>query len=66
MPEPQAVMFTCTTYGTWLRGDMRGYVEDGVVYPANPPLHAADAARMKYPVYHFRGGYVVRDRRIHR
>jgi hypothetical protein len=25
-----AIMVTMTTYGTWLRGDPRGWVEDGI------------------------------------
>jgi hypothetical protein len=31
-----ATMVTTTTYGTWLPGDLRGYVEDGIILPANP------------------------------
>ena len=31
-------MVTTTSYGTWLPGDLRGYVEDGIVLPANPGL----------------------------
>ena len=37
------VMVTMTTYGTWLRGDARGWVEDGRTYPANPALEARGA-----------------------
>lgn len=29
---------TTTTYGSWLPGDLRGYVQDGVVLPGNPRL----------------------------
>jgi len=32
----RATMITTTTYGTWLPGDLRGYVEDGVVLPGDP------------------------------
>ena len=39
-----ATMFTTTTFGTWLPGDLRGYVEDGVVLPGDPAL--IDHARM--------------------
>ena len=46
-------MFTMTTYGTWLRGDMRGWVDQGRVLPPNPPLEAADRRRMKYPLFLF-------------
>jgi REP element-mobilizing transposase RayT len=31
-------MLTWTTYGTWLQGDERRYVKDGVIRPANIPL----------------------------
>ena|SRR3972149_3553483 len=31
-------LLTWTTYGTWLQGDERRYVKDGVVLPANIPL----------------------------
>lgn len=31
-----ATMTTATTYGTWLPGDTRGYVEDGQVLPGDP------------------------------
>jgi hypothetical protein len=48
-----AIMFTFTTYGTWLRGDARGWVDDGVTFPACPPLEALDRSRLKYPPYYF-------------
>ena len=38
MGRAVATLFTITTYGNWLRGDQRGWVEDGVVYPAEPAL----------------------------
>lgn len=47
------VMVTMTTYGTWLRGDARGWVEDGRTYPANPDLEAADQNRMKHSPFLF-------------
>jgi len=46
-------MFTITTYGTWLRGDRRGWVDQGRVLPPDPPLEAADRRRMKHPVFLF-------------
>ncbi len=46
-------MITMTTYGSWLRGDARGWVEDGVIYPADPPLEDADRARMKHAAFRF-------------
>ncbi len=33
-----ATMITTTSYGTWLPGDLRGYVEDGVILPGSPHL----------------------------
>jgi hypothetical protein len=51
MGNVQAVLITLTTYGTWLRGDVRGWVDDGVVFPADPVLEGADRDRMKWPEY---------------
>ncbi|MEO0588297.1 MAG: hypothetical protein AAF078_11740 [Planctomycetota bacterium] len=31
-----ATMITTTTYGSWLPGDLRGYVDHGRILPANP------------------------------
>jgi hypothetical protein len=46
-------MLTFTTYGTWLRGDARGWVDDGIVMPPDPPLEACDRERMKYEAFRF-------------
>ena len=40
MSAPLAYFISCTTYGTWLSGDERGWVEDGT-----PGIQAPDAAR---------------------
>jgi hypothetical protein len=48
-----AIMFTLSTYGTWLRGDARGWVDDGIIFPPDPQLENADRDRMKYPPYYF-------------
>jgi hypothetical protein len=53
MGRTLATMLTITTYGTWLRGDRRGYVEDGITFAADPDLEATDRRRMKHPVYLF-------------
>jgi hypothetical protein len=53
MGSTRAILFTMTTYGTWLRGDRRGWVEDGVIFPPNPELEIADRYRLKHPVYKF-------------
>ncbi|MFO0919531.1 MAG: hypothetical protein U0872_14625 [Planctomycetaceae bacterium] len=37
-----------TTYGTWLRGDARGWVEEGRLYPPDPDQEFADRQRMKH------------------
>jgi hypothetical protein len=46
-------MFTMTTYGTWLRGDARGWVDDGIVYPPDPILEEIDRASMKHSTFLF-------------
>jgi len=53
LPRVQAILFTMTTYGTWLRGDARGWVDKGVVFPPDPVLESADRARMAHPEYRF-------------
>jgi len=39
-------MVTWTTYGTWLQGDMRGYVKDGVVIEKNEQLRQDNEHRL--------------------
>ncbi len=47
-----ATMVTTTSYGTWLPGDMRGYVEGGEILPASPSLLSyAKQQLAKSPVY---------------
>ncbi len=53
MGRTHAILFTVSTYGTWLRGDARGWVEDGVIYPEEPALQAWDRKRMTHPPYLF-------------
>lgn len=53
MAELLATMFTFTTYGTWLRGDDRGWVEDGITWPPNRVLEHADRQRMLHQPYLF-------------
>lgn len=36
MGKTLGTMFTMTTYGSWLRGDERGWIEDGKLMPPNP------------------------------
>jgi hypothetical protein len=47
------IMATFTTYGTWLRGDRRGWVDDGRILPPDPELEAADRQRLKHPSFRF-------------
>jgi len=53
MANTLAIMMTMTTYGTWLRGDARGWVDKGVVFPPDPDLEATDCARLKHSIYRF-------------
>lgn len=39
-------MLTWTTYGTWLQGDLRGYVKDGRTFGENVGLRAANEAAL--------------------
>jgi len=38
MPNTIGYLITWTTYGSWLQGDKRGYVRDGVIYSGNTAL----------------------------
>ena len=53
MANTLATMLTMTTYGTWLRGDRRGWIDHGEIFPPDPELESADRARMKHPVFLF-------------
>jgi REP element-mobilizing transposase RayT len=35
-PALLATMVTTTSYGSWLPGDLRGYVENGIILPGDP------------------------------
>ena len=41
-------MVTWTTYGTWLQGDRRGYVKDGIVLKENLGLREANKRELKH------------------
>ena len=47
------IMITATTYGTWLRGDRRGWIDDGRLMPPSPGLEATDRRRMLHPPFLF-------------
>jgi hypothetical protein len=51
MGKTLGVMLTMTTYGTWLRGDRRGWVDDGKIMPADPGLEDMGRGRMDYPPF---------------
>ena len=53
MPNTLAILVTMTTYGTWLRGDRRGWVDDGEILPPKPLLEASDRERMKHAPFLF-------------
>lgn len=59
MRNTRGVMITCTTYGMWLRGDRRGWVDDGKILPANPALEDADRAALKYEPWVFTPPQIV-------
>ena len=46
-------LITATTYGTWLRGDVRGWIDDGVLMPPDPKLETGDRDRMAHPPFLF-------------
>src|SRR4051794_8069517 len=48
-----ATLITTTTYGTWVRGDHRGWVDEGKIFPADPMLELADKARMSEAMWVF-------------
>jgi REP element-mobilizing transposase RayT len=47
MRKTLGYMVTFTTYGTWLRGDSRGWRKNGKVFAANPGLKRIDESQMK-------------------
>ena len=52
-PRVLATMVTTTSYGTWLPGDFRGYVENGEVLPPNPHLLAHARSLLAKPPVQF-------------
>ncbi|HKQ50176.1 MAG TPA: hypothetical protein VJZ71_19025 [Phycisphaerae bacterium] len=53
MDQILATMITLTTYGTWLRGDQRGWVENGKTLPPDPELETADRHRSQHKPFLF-------------
>ena len=60
MDQILATMITLTTYGTWLRGDQRGWVDDGKTLPPDPELEAADRGRLKHRPFLFQPAQFLR------
>jgi hypothetical protein len=48
-----AIMFTMTTYGSWLRGDPRGWTLECTEMPADSTLESADRERSRHAPYAF-------------
>jgi hypothetical protein len=59
MGDTLAIMFTMTTYGTWLRGDLRGWVDEGATMPPDPVLEEKDRQRMKHEPFVFAKGQLL-------
>ncbi len=58
----QATIVTTTSYGTWLPGDLRGYVKDSTILPGDPKrLDHARALLADNPVYFTRPQIIVLD-----
>jgi hypothetical protein len=53
MRETLGIVITATTYGTWLRGDRRGWIDDGELMPPCPGLEDVDHVRMEHPRFLF-------------
>ena len=66
-PDVLATFVTTTSYGTWLPGDLRGYVKDGAILPPNPKLLDDSRSLMKGPAVSFSDAQIiVLDHAIHR
>lgn len=68
MRSTLGIMLTMTTYGSWLRGDRRGWIDDGRLMPPLPELEAADRRRMLHSPFlfprerlHDVGGFIGRS-----
>jgi hypothetical protein len=53
MSNTLGTLITCTTYGTWLRGDQRGWVDQGRIFGPDPIIEQGDRARMDHPAFRF-------------
>jgi REP element-mobilizing transposase RayT len=46
-------LITATAYGTWLRGDERGWIDDAILMPPDPVIERNDRERMPHPPFLF-------------
>jgi hypothetical protein len=53
MGDSLGTMLTMTTYGTWMRGDMRGWIDSGRLMPPDPAVERADQQRMSHSMFLF-------------
>ncbi|MFG0329490.1 MAG: hypothetical protein ACF8PN_06265 [Phycisphaerales bacterium] len=53
MSRNLATMFTMTTYGVWLRGDARGWVQNGQLMPPRPSMESVDRQQLRYSPFYF-------------
>ena len=63
MAKTVGYMVTWTTYGTWLQGDERGWVKEGITYQAYPRIEEANRKQMQHPAVRLTKGErdVVRE-----
>src|SRR5437764_1200424 len=54
MGKTHGILFTISTYGTWLRGDVRGWIDEGKLMPPDPFLELQDEQRLKFPPFRFK------------
>jgi REP element-mobilizing transposase RayT len=57
-------MVTWTTYGSWLRGDERGFVANGQVLAGSPEVLQADRKRQKSPSVRLNGRKIKLIRQV--
>jgi hypothetical protein len=51
--DPLATFVTTTSFGSWIPGDIRGYVDNGQLLPPMPQLAAHVRRNMKHPMVLF-------------
>jgi len=51
--DPLATFVTTTSFGSWLPGDLRGYVDNGQLFPARPHLESHIRRQTRQPMVVF-------------